>query len=127
MASFNQEFNGIIAGMKEQAASEREHFERTQGFGDDYGGVKWTFGLSVVSERPFIQASCPACKTKQWFEGLAPKHSCHGITVSCPPELIERLKKAQIKRGLRVSDGVAGFLDRILGKKEEPKPALNNF
>ena len=124
MSSLEQEYNGILAGQKEEAAAEREVLERAQGIQE---GVNWKFGVMPVSERPVIQVTCSGCRTRWFIEKLEVKLKHCGVVSVAPPELIEQLKAAQIKRGLRAAEGVQGFVDRLLGKKPEPTPALNNF
>jgi hypothetical protein len=120
MASFDNEFNQIMAAAKEQSATEREHLERATGIKD---GVNWAFGLTPVGERPFIQVTCSSCRTQFRTEQLEFTWRHCGVKSVCPPELSERLKKAQIKRGIRKA---TSFVDRLLGKETAPA-AINNF
>lgn len=125
MSSLENEYNGIIAGAKEQAAAEREQFERAAGYGEPFSGVKWQFGFTHVGERPFIQVSCSECRTMFRTELLEFKWKHCGVTSVCPEELSAKLKAAQIKKGLRAKES---FVERLLGKKAEPAPpALSNF
>lgn len=119
MSSIETEYNNLIAGAKEASASEREQLERVTGF---LPGVNWKFGTMPTSGRPIIQVACSECRTTFFTELLEFKWKHCGVTSVCPPELSEKLKKAQIKRGTRKTDN---FVSRLLGK--EPAPALNNF
>lgn len=122
MSSLENEYNSIIAGAKEKAVAEREHFQNVTGIKE---GVNWQFGMTHVGEIPYIQVACSECRTTFRTELLEFKWKHCGVTSVCPPELSERLKKAQIKRGTRASQS---FVERLLNKKPEPAPpALSNF
>src|SRR5215467_12024262 len=101
MSSLENEYNGIIAGAKEQSRTEREQFERVTGI---QAGTNFQFGYTHVEQRPYIKATCSGCKHTLFIEQPDYKWRHCGVISPVPVELGEKLKAAQIKKGLRKAE-----------------------
>ena len=91
-------------------------------------GTTWKLKEYLYDGRPYIEASCDKCSMTMRTESIVPsvvvfKHC--GKTETPEPELLERLERIQIARGLRKANS---FVKRLLGEaKSTPTPDLTSF
>lgn len=122
--AIDQEYASIVAGMAQSERTREQAAEHLPGHIQPGSGVKFSLQEWQCNGIPYLQVSCEHCRTTIRTAQLdfTWKH-CGRVDV-VPEELNEKLKRIQIKLGIRKADS---FVSQLLGKAEPALAVLKNF